>query len=160
IWSTPSGLQGYGLVNGKGEAIEFADPRVATDNRTYLHDKVVWAGWKCVYCHAQGMIPVEDEVRLSARDTLGFLAADPKEQERIADLYFGEDLNRLLQADQLGYAAAVTAVTGKDPAAAALAFQARHWRYLDEPLVLEDVCLDTGYPAAAVKPVFEEAGRA
>lgn len=154
IWGLPNGLQGYGLVNGQNNLIEFADPRIAIDNRTLLRDKVVWTGWKCVFCHADGIIPVTDEVRLSSRDTLGFLIPDPKQAERIADIYFGEEINRLVIADQLHYAASVQGLTRKAPAVISLQYQRLHQRYTDQPVTLETVCADTGYPESAVRPLI------
>ncbi len=159
IWSLPNGLQGYGLINAQANIIEFADPRIAIDNRTLLRDKVVWTGFKCIFCHAEGIIPVADEVRLSSRPTLGFLVHDKKEQERVADLYFGEEINWLVFADQQNYAAAVQGLTGKAPAVISLQLQKLYQKYVDAPIHLETVCLDTGYPLSAVKPIISEVGR-
>ncbi len=159
IWSLPNGLQGYGLINGEDKVLEFADPRVAVDNRTLLRDKVVYSGWKCIFCHAEGIIPIADEVRLSSRDFLGFLVPDKKQAERVADLYFGEEINRLVVADQQNYTIAVQSLTRKAPAAVALSLQQLFQKYLDEPVTLETVCLDTGYPLSAVESVIAETAR-
>ncbi len=152
-------MQGYGLINGQGNVIEFADPRVAIDNRTLLRDKVVWTGFKCIFCHAEGIIPIADEVRLSSKEFLGFLVPDKKEQERVADLYFGEEINHLVFADQQYYGRSVLALTGKAPAVLSLQLQKLYQKYLDEPITLETVCLDTGYPLSAVKPIIAEVGK-
>ncbi len=161
IFTIPNGLQGYGLValnvkTNVEERIDFADPRVAVDRRTSLKDPLVWNGWKCVTCHANGLIPLDDEVRTVSRDTVKLLLRDKKHLvEGVADRYFGAEINELVVSDQAFYNAAVKAATGKTAAAIALAFQDRLRRYYDVPLGIEDVCLETGYPLAVVRGVLE-----
>ncbi len=149
IWALPNGLQGYGVValqGGKELALDAVDSKIAADRRGKFHDPTIYNGWRCVGCHSQGIIPVADEVRLTARPPKGLAVPDPHEAKRIADLYFGEDFNRLVQDDQRNYAAAVRALTGLDPAAVSLAFSEAAWRYLDQPLTLEDAAVEAGYP--------------
>lgn len=166
IWSLPNGLQGYGLVAFDAEKniekqIGFADAnKAALDNRTKRQIKTVISGMSCVHCHAKGAIPVADETRLTATDTVALLVKDPKEAERIGDVYFGADINAKFFVDQVHYAAAVKALCGKDPAAIALAFEDLLYRYQDAPLGIDEICIEMGYPKETVLPLIGEVSRA
>jgi uncharacterized protein (TIGR03000 family) len=83
IWVSPNGMLAFGLINGKEDAVEFGDPRLVNDKRTTLGDKTLYVGARCMFCHAKGTIPVEDEIRLTGEGSLAFLLADAKKAAKL-----------------------------------------------------------------------------
>ena len=61
IFSLPNGLQGYMLIDGKGERIDKGPINVVSDPKR--PDKAVVNGLSCMSCHARGMIEKTDQVR-------------------------------------------------------------------------------------------------
>jgi hypothetical protein len=160
IFSLRNGLQGYAVVNAAGVRLDVAAADVAIDPRTVLHDKQVWNARNCMVCHAQGIIPIQDEVRLTATGPIALAVAELKKKDagaaqRIVDRYFAVGIDQLVQADQAAYALAVKACNGLDPAANALQFQQALWEYYDRPITLQDLVLEYGFPEQVIRGVIE-----
>jgi mono/diheme cytochrome c family protein len=61
IFHLPNGLQGYLLVDGEGRRVDKAPGEVVSDPKR--PDRLVETGISCFGCHAQGLIPKDDQVR-------------------------------------------------------------------------------------------------
>ena len=61
IFSLPNGLQGYMLIDAKGERIDKGPINIVSDPKR--PDKAVVNGLSCMSCHAKGMIEKTDQVR-------------------------------------------------------------------------------------------------
>jgi mono/diheme cytochrome c family protein len=71
IFSLPNGLQGYMLVDAKGNRIEKAPTSIVTDPKR--PDSAVTNGVSCMSCHYGGIIAKADEVRPTVEaNRLGF----------------------------------------------------------------------------------------
>lgn len=158
ITSLRNGLQAYLVVDAKGKRLDRAAANVARDKRTPLSSVEVEIR-NCMICHARGMVPIEDEVRLSARDRLAVALRalkkrDVRRAERVADRYFATNLADELQGDVAGFEAAVRATNGLAAAANALQFQEFLVAY-ERDLAPEGLALETGYPALTVRAAVE-----
>ncbi len=158
IFSLRNGLQGYGVVDGNGKRLDRAAIEVARDRRTPLASPEVEVR-NCVCCHPKGLNPIADEVRLSSTGdiSLDVFAKHGKDYaRRVRDRYYATAIEPLLYQDQASYDAAVRACTGDKMGAEALALavQARLVRY-EQPLTLEDLPRETGYPFVVIKGVLE-----
>jgi mono/diheme cytochrome c family protein len=117
IFSLPNGLQGYLLVNAKGDRIDKGPTNIVTDKQAVkkgLEPDVV-NGISCMSCHAKGMIAKTDQVRehvLKNRDAFGKGEADT-----ILALYPAKDkFADLLQEDADRFRRAVNRTFGKTAA--------------------------------------------
>lgn len=64
IFNLPNGLQGYLLVDAKGQRITFGPPDVVEDRAKTLGNGVIVNGLSCMACHKQGLQrEFEDDVR-------------------------------------------------------------------------------------------------
>jgi hypothetical protein len=156
------GLQIYFVANGKGQRLDKAAADVAIDARTPLRDKQVWTARNCIACHAQGIIPVRDEVRLHASQPIRLgletiRQRDAHLAQRIADRYFAVEVDDLVTADQASYDAAVKACNGLGAAANALLLQRALVQY-EAPVDLAAASADVGYPPDVVRAVIERGG--
>jgi hypothetical protein len=88
VFSLPNGLQAYIIFDENGNRLE--ESPILFDNITQ-NDNVMRAGVSCMNCHAQGLVPFEDQVRefvLDNRiDAAAAAAAVGLEFEDILDLY-------------------------------------------------------------------------
>lgn len=114
IFSRPNGLQGYGLLNDKGELQKTAPDRIASDKLSPSNDRRVHVGISCVRCHKEdGLRPFDDYGRkLFAKD--GPLPLDSPVFEtfqRLRRLHL-KPYNRLIAADRAIYAAALEECNG------------------------------------------------
>ena len=103
IFNLPNGLQAYFLADATGTRIDRAPTSIVKDPGQ--NDGTVVNGISCIHCHAAGIIPKRDEVRLSAlANPSGF-----REQiETIKAIYPDADaMDRLQIQDSERYAAAL-----------------------------------------------------
>lgn len=63
IFSLPNGLQGYLLVDGKGNRIDAGPIEVVRDVKETSGTPVVVNGVSCMHCHQNGMLDFRDSVR-------------------------------------------------------------------------------------------------
>ena len=106
IFTLPNTLQGYLLVNGKDELVDFADPHVAYDPNTAWRVKTVWTGVSCITCHTEGIKQVADEVRLLSRPPVALLVKKEKDFERVAEL-FSASIDEVVDKDREVYRKAI-----------------------------------------------------
>lgn len=62
IWQFPNGMQGYGLWDGVGNRVNFADPGIVIDTATPLGNRVINNANSCSRCHNIGTIPFIDQI--------------------------------------------------------------------------------------------------
>lgn len=66
IWSLPNGMQGYMLVDGKGDRLDAGPIEVVFDRAAILGTPSIINGVSCMYCHRAGMISdFRDEIRFA-----------------------------------------------------------------------------------------------
>jgi hypothetical protein len=104
IFHLPNGLQGYLLVDADGRRIDRAPGEIVSDPAR--PDKVVENGLSCIGCHAQGIIPKDDQVRAA---TLRSAHAFTREQrDTILALYVpAARMQALIKEDNDRFAAAL-----------------------------------------------------
>jgi hypothetical protein len=118
IFNLPNGLQGYFIVNKKGQRINEAPVNIVRD-RTNLDDPVVHNGRSCIGCHIKGMNVFRDEIvtAFAGRSQSLF------DLDRARALYPGQaELTALLETDNQRFAdalvragAGVSAGSGGEP---------------------------------------------
>jgi hypothetical protein len=110
IFTLPSGLQGYMLVDGKGNRIDRGPTAIVSDPKQ--PDRAVVNGLSCMSCHVQGMIPKADQVRESVLKNPR--AFSKKEADTILALYPPrEEFDKLLEGDRERFGRAVAATGGR-----------------------------------------------
>ncbi len=89
IFSLPNGLQGYFLVDERGQRIDQGPTNIVSDPKRL--DRTVTNGVSCMSCHYSGIIPKKDEVGFAVRsnpsafedaDDILALYRDPVELDR------------------------------------------------------------------------------
>jgi hypothetical protein len=91
IFALPNGLQGFMLLNDKGERLDKAPAQIVSDPRR--PDRAVENGVSCMSCHARGLIPKKDQVRPHVEKNLA--SFDKEEIDTIKAVYPTDD--RLIQ---------------------------------------------------------------
>ena len=93
IFSLPNGLQGYMLVNGKGQRIDGGPIEVVQDSKRTSGSPVVVNGISCMHCHSRGMITFRDTVREG-------VALFGNARRKVFDIYPARDeMDKLLTHD-------------------------------------------------------------
>jgi mono/diheme cytochrome c family protein len=116
IFHLPNGLQAYMLVDGNGRRVERAAIEIVSDPSR--PDRFVEAGVSCMNCHARGILPKADQVRVHVERN--FNAFSPEDRESVRVLYPPEKaLRALMDVDTERYLKALAqtgaAVNGPDP---------------------------------------------
>ncbi|MCA9056218.1 MAG: hypothetical protein KDA75_20455, partial [Planctomycetaceae bacterium] len=95
IFTLPNGLQGYLLVDGKGNRIDAGPIEVVGDSLKTSGNEQIVTGLSCMACHRQGMIESpDDEVRR-------FSGAVGEAREHVQRLYpVNADFRKLLDRDR------------------------------------------------------------
>lgn len=146
IGTLPNGLQAYLLTDGKGKRVDFANPEIALDNGSV--DRLVRPGRSCMICHADGIRPINDEVRaltnkLKNPRELKLLVTRKEDFYKIEDL-FGSDLDRQIVADQNLYRDAVSRSTGLQSEVVSRVMSEIYNNYIENLLTHEEVSRDIG----------------
>lgn len=104
VFHLPNGLQGYLLVDADGRRIDRAPGEIVSDPRR--PDRLVETGLSCLGCHAQGIVPKDDQVRAHVlKNARSFADAD---RDAILALYApAARLRRLVLEDNARFAAAL-----------------------------------------------------
>lgn len=152
IGTLSNGLQVYFLTNGKGDRLDFADPDIAIDNSAI--DRIVRNGRSCIVCHAEGIKPIDDEIRtltkkMQNREEIKLLITKKEDAYKIMDL-FGSNLDFKIVQDQNIYAQAVKASNGLDSALNAKQYNEFYNNYVEILLSLDVVSRETGIPIVDV----------
>ncbi|MFO0811335.1 MAG: SUMF1/EgtB/PvdO family nonheme iron enzyme [Gemmataceae bacterium] len=139
IFTLPNGLQGYMLVDGRGNRIDEGPTKIVSDPRQ--QDRAVVNGISCMSCHARGILAKADQVREHVvKNPAGFTAA---EASALKKLYLPADkMSELYKEDAERFRAAVAKTGVKmsqtEPVAAlALRFEAE----MDLPLAAAELGL-------------------
>lgn len=146
IGTLPNGLQAYFLTDGQGKRIDFANPDIAIDNGAV--DRLVRTGRSCMICHADGIRPINDEVRsltnkLKNPRELKLLVTRKEDFYRIEDL-FGSDLDKQIVADQNLYRDAVSRASGLQSEVVARLISEIYNNYIENLLTQEEISRDIG----------------
>ncbi len=105
IFSLPNGLQGYMLIDAKGQRIDKAPPIV---NDPHRPDKLVVNGLSCMSCHAKGMIEKDDQIRAAVLGSPNGYSAEVL--TAVKSLYPEKvEFDKLLAQDKERFAKAVQA---------------------------------------------------
>ncbi len=158
IWSLPNGLQGYLVTDGQGKRIDRAAINVASDKRSGFSSVEVEIR-NCVCCHANGLNPITDEVRETARGPIAAAVEalkkrDARQAQRLVDKFFATQILDELNGDCAGYGGSVRACNGLAPAANALLLREQLLRY-ETDLTIEELACETGNPVATLRRVIE-----
>lgn len=148
IFQDQKGLQYYLLTNGNGERVEFGDPRVVRDGQGD-HRGVVVTAMSCVICHAEGIRPFKDDVKLSLSKGLNLKFKNKEEEERFRVLYL-QNFEQLIARDQENYAEAIQKCNGMTPAENARNFKDVIDTYL-APLDLAQAAFECGTTPTELK---------
>ena len=106
IFNLPNGLQGYMLIDGKGQRIDKGPTSIVSDPKR--PDRAVVNGLSCMSCHAKGIIEKDDQVRdIVFRSPNGYTL---EARTGVQALYPPkEDFVKLLSEDKQRFAKAVEA---------------------------------------------------
>lgn len=146
IATLSNGLQAYFLTDGKGNRLDFANPDIAIDNIS--SDRLVRTGRSCMICHAEGIRPLQDEVRaltkrLQNREQVQLLITRKEDAYRIEDL-FSSDLDEQIIKDQNLYRAAVARATGLQSEVISKLLNDTYTGYIEHLLSMDDICREVG----------------
>jgi hypothetical protein len=141
ICSLPNGLQAYFLANNKFERQDEAPINIAKDSTAV--DGVVRNGRSCMICHAEGIKPIDDEVRALNRwnpnhDGVRLLVTKEKDAYKIDDL-FSSDLDKQVVKDMQLFADAIGLTNGLKPAQNAKFYAEIYDGYIEHLITKEDV---------------------
>ena len=141
ICSLPNGLQAYFLANKNFERQDEAPINIAKDSTAV--DGVVRTGRSCMICHAEGIKPIDDEVRALNRwnpnhDGVRLLVTKEKDAYKIDDL-FSSDLDKQVVKDMQIFADAIGLTNGMKPAANGKAYAEIFDGYIEHLMSKEDV---------------------
>ena len=106
IFSLPNGLQGYLLIDGKGNRIDAGPIDVVSDSLKTSGNEQIVTGVSCMACHRQGMIETpDDEVRK-------FSSALAEAKRHVARLYpENDELKRIIENNREVFLPALKAAT-------------------------------------------------
>jgi mono/diheme cytochrome c family protein len=142
IFNLPNALQGYMLVNGKGERIDKGPTDIVSDPKR--PDRAVENGLSCMSCHSHGINPKTDQIRAHVQANASAFAKE--ERETILKLYPpAEDFRELIRQDTERFekaAAATGAKVGATEPIRALAAQ------FESPLDLRRAAAEVGLTPA------------
>jgi serine/threonine protein kinase/mono/diheme cytochrome c family protein len=110
IFNLPNGLQGYMLVNGKGERIDKGPTEIVSDPKR--PDRAVENGLSCMSCHSHGINPKTDQIRPHVQANAG--AFPREERETILKLYPpAEEFREMIRQDTERFEKAAAATGAK-----------------------------------------------
>lgn len=140
IFNLPNGLQGYFVVNGKDERLDFADTAIVTDRNAL--DQTVRTGLSCMRCHDTGMKDFADDVRKAVDGLPGSTGFFDKRS--ILQLYPGQEkLNQALKEDRERFVTSLENVLRRPlPATEPLTPVSK--RFLEWPLQLNTAAAEIG----------------
>jgi serine/threonine-protein kinase len=162
IFTLPNQLQGYFVVNGKGDRLDAAVTDIVTDE--IARDKTVRTGLSCMRCHDNGMKDFTDVMR-PALDHLADRPGAVFTKREAQGLYPGQTrLNQVLKDDADRFTAAMQKALGKPQGREPMTPVSK--RFLDAPLQLTAAAAELGVkdpdelPATFSLPPFTALGLA
>lgn len=99
LFSLVNGLMGAALYDKNGNRIEVADTNIVVDSESPVPPRpAIAAGISCHRCHANGINPIKDEIRLHVLAHADEFGVD--DTERVKSLYKGQaSLNAIFKVD-------------------------------------------------------------
>lgn len=126
IFQDLKGAQFYLLSNGKGERVEFGDPRLVSGARVG-HPAVITA-IGCIKCHDTGILSFRNEHQVLQQLGLKLYGLSYERSERFRQFFLNRKLDQLVKLDQANYADFLQRCNGLTPAENAYQFeQLRSW---------------------------------
>lgn len=105
IFNLPNGLQGYLLVNGKGDRIDIGPTAVVSDKKQSAGVVDVVNGISCMGCHVRGVVRFTDAVSEKV---------DAKVRDKVQELYKTKaEMDKLLDKDEKRFLTALDQATGQ-----------------------------------------------
>lgn len=105
IFNLPNGLQGYLLVNEKGDQIPTGPTAVVSDSKKSAGIVDVVNGISCMGCHVKGVVRFVDGVSEKV---------EKKARDKVQELYKTEaEMNKLLDKDEKRFLTALDLATGQ-----------------------------------------------
>jgi serine/threonine-protein kinase len=100
LFHLPNGLQGYLLINARGERLDTASVQVIEDPDRTAGSVVVVNGLSCIACHSNGVKRAKDILRTQSAVDGSDLAKLQKlhPEPQVMDLYFAKDEARFQKA--------------------------------------------------------------
>jgi serine/threonine-protein kinase len=108
IFSLPNGLQGYLLVDAKGNRIDAGPADIVGDDLKTSGTSLIVTGLSCMSCHRSGMIAFQDRLHSGVGDAVGGEARD--KLDRLTAIQ--TEWNRILQSDAARFLKAAEDATG------------------------------------------------
>lgn len=141
LWDNPNGSLGGILVDAKGNILEIADNRFATDRSDIYFDARVRTLGSCIVCHETGYITPKDmfKTMLEKGIQIKFLTPERKLEAKA----FFLDWEDKLEGDQLRHARFIKRTSGFLPGENSKNFKAWRDEY-DSEIDLEKACAETG----------------
>lgn len=151
IFNLPNGLQGYMLINAKGDRIDEAPINIVF-NKDSAADPVVRNGLTCMSCHTEGMKSFKDQVRVTIEGS--GLTADRKAKALAVYLKQG-DMDGWVEKDKRRFKEAVELAGGVIGGRESIVSLADRF---DASLSLTQVAAELGVKADGLKDKLPAAG--
>lgn len=163
-------LQVYAVADANGNLVSEAATKVAIHGDsmpTKIKDKVIYSGIRsCALCHNEGIIPIDDNVRDLASDSIALLITDKLKKEnkekdrelakRIKDA-FKPNLKEIVKFDVSIHTAAIKACNDWSPNEDREAYEDFVVDYYDVSVTLEKAALEAGWPVDALELALKRA---
>lgn len=145
----PNRLFGFFAGDAKGVLQASVPPNVASDKSTFVGNDTRIHPRNCVFCHKEGLRPLNDWARRVYRvnSVMKLVGPIDEKQEKLQSLYLS-NLEDELKADQDRYAKALWAACELKPPEVADLLKKYHDKYLKDTLGVEDVARELGVTKA------------
>jgi serine/threonine-protein kinase len=98
IFNLPNGLQGYLLVDNKGDRIDSGPTAIVIDKKKTSGSADVINGLSCMGCHVHGVIRFRDTVRVAVASEVREKVQELYPKQEVMDALLTKDENRFLKA--------------------------------------------------------------
>ncbi len=116
IFQDERGAQYYLLTNGKGNAIDSANPFVVKGDPAGPHNTVLVTSRSCIHCHDSGILNFRNEHIILQRAGVDLRAITPDRAERFNQFYLQErKMKKLVTQDQENYTEFIKDCNGLTP---------------------------------------------
>ena len=106
IFNLPNGLQGYFLIDGKGNRIDTGPVEVVSDALKTSGTPAIVNGLSCMACHKHGAIPFKDTLR----EGLAIFGSPRRKAEQLSPNQ--QSMEKLINQDQARFCRSLEIVTG------------------------------------------------
>ena len=110
------GAQYYFLTDGKGDAVDFANPFVVKGDPAGPHNTVLVTSRSCIHCHDSGILGFRNEHAVLQRIGADLKIITPDRAERFNQFFMQERrMKKLIKQDQDNYTEFIKDATGLTP---------------------------------------------